>query len=210
MRYSIEYLTRRPTCSILYFTNEKKISAANHPLGNTYEIGIDLDREPVYKMHHMENHANPKKDYLIFLVRNYKECLIRELHNSKKKALLYLLNPQNQFCKNIREFDKWPEERRLLIYYEDLITQPSDVYKKLTAFLDEGTEKVENFIEELDQHRQNCINFYIEYAGPSVTKGKEKLHHSKKFTLEQRCHMDQLIRNNLKNLYDKYLTRYSE
>ena len=208
-RYSIEYLTKRPTCISACFIEGAKVPPLNFPIGNTYDIGIDNDREPVIKTHRLGLKVNPDEDYLILVIRNFKECIFRENH-TKRKSLALLEKPNNRYYQNIRDFDRWPEDRRLLIYYEDLITNPVKEYKKLTSFFTEGSERIEAFINEYDLHRQNCIAYYQRFSGKSTTKGKKKLHHSKKFFPCELAKMDQLAKKHLGELYDKYLIHYSE
>ena len=83
MRYSLEYLTKR--ASKMLDTNRM-----NRPLGELYDLGLDYKREPFYKAHDplmMEKRGpvDPKKDRLIFVIRDYRECLTNNLIKRKKK-----------------------------------------------------------------------------------------------------------------------------
>ncbi|MBY0110246.1 MAG: hypothetical protein K2X90_03995 [Candidatus Babeliaceae bacterium] len=80
MRYCIEVLTQRPTAS---FNLNPKIQAL--PIGCICEYPLNFKKPPVWKIHgkYELNFAgyrhNPKKDLLIFLIRNPKEAIIRQV-----------------------------------------------------------------------------------------------------------------------------------
>ncbi len=93
---------------------------------NRLNLLLDFNKSPFIRTHKgYLLKKNQKK--LIMLVRNYKESIIRNkiwlkdnLHNSGNYLFqnfdLLLLNPQTYY--------EWDSDKKLLIYYEDLVSNP--------------------------------------------------------------------------------------
>jgi hypothetical protein len=108
-------------------------------------------------------------------------------------------------------YDKYPKEKRLLIYYEDLILKFEEQMKKVISFLKiENT--LEDFMSKFDDHKTKSLNTYAKNMQSPVTQGsKDKLiFHSNKIPKEKRIELDTYIKTNFKTLYEKYLKRYTE
>ena len=77
-RYCLEFLTKRPSIAIEIDTEEFLESKFNSPIGNTFkDLNLDYNKARIVKTHNLRKdlpncHGN---DLLIFIVRNYKECL---------------------------------------------------------------------------------------------------------------------------------------
>ena len=75
---------------------------------------------------------------------------------------------------------EWPEDNRVLIYYEDLIRNPKETLEKILLFLREDLDCLDLFIKNYDKHSKNTIQFYINTIGPSVTKDNTINYHANK------------------------------
>ncbi len=202
VRYCIEQLTDYDTSPSLL---EKK------PPGTPLMIKAHLLESDTYEM----NNSSKK---LILLVRNYKELICRyssrnEKHRinlQKVNAILQLINAGTwHYFFNLEDYDRWSEDKKLLIYYEDLIEKPSETLARLVRFLDGDPERVKNFMARYEEHKRKALRIYDrEYAG-SDTKGKGTLHHSKKLSTRFLQQIDDLVREHYPEIMEKYLLRYA-
>ena len=219
MRYSLEYLTKR--ASKMLDTNRM-----NRPLGELYDLGLDYKREPFYKAHDplmMEKRGpvDPKKDRLIFVIRDYRECLTNNLIKRKKvaetllDALIYMdkrVSTQNRnfmFFENLKLFDKWPEENKILVYYEDLLLQPKKVLSKVLDFLQESSTHLDLFIENLAHHKQNSLQVYDYFEG-TASRGENLTFHQESLDPLDKKLARQYLLEKYPELSRKYLKRYLE
>lgn len=168
---------------------------------------------------------NINKDLLIVNVRNYKELFIRHCydHDLVRKGLDGFCIEENQDWGKIFEkieilpemyynlclFDSWPEERRHMIIYEDLITDPELTFTALTQFLGEDLSSVSAFMENYDQHKHICLEAYNPVQG-AVSKGSDPLFHSKRVPKKILKEIDLLIAERWGKIWEKYLSHYAE
>lgn len=219
LRYAIEVLTQRPTAHH-NFANK----TIGMPLGLITGHALDYSKAPVWKVHfehelNFPNYCyNNREDLLIFMIRNPKEALIRQL---SLRAVLH--STMNDDKRNIRPycsaysyfdslyvFDKWNPKKRLLLYYEDMISSPKTTFESLLAFLGDSADKLEEFFSEYTKHKQTGLTIYNNQGG-SQSKGDDLLYHSKEISLEDRQEIDQWMEQKYTYLWETYLkTRYSE
>lgn len=211
IRYCIEYLTKRPTGEYEYlFPVDRNSFFMNNPINNIFDLGVDYESPPVVKSHFFNKKVKEYKiDYLIFVLRNYKESIPRHL-GSFNDTMLFLEDSSNYYMHNLEVYDNWDPEKRIIIYYEELINDSVNVYKKLVSFFKGSDEYIEFFCSDMKIHTENAIQLYERDAGASYTKGKDVLFHSKKFSSEERKSIDVCCRKSNPNLFDKYLARYLE
>jgi hypothetical protein len=137
---------------------------------------------------HLEKNSH-NKDLLILLLRNYRECLLREyekLENVKNEILAqasfnhlsqnktWVLNLRmNHYFHNLRVFDIWNPEKRLIIYYEDFLQNPQEILLQLAQFMGEtGKEaEIQTFVDHIDEHIEKSLKIY-ETQYRSYTRGK--------------------------------------
>ena len=215
LRYCLEYLTGRPS-----FAHNYLQARMNQPLGWYAGFDIDCNRPPIEKVHSrsaMENSGTRFDDLLIFIVRNPKEALTR--HQNKEITLQALAAQQNPTDKvgstyvyfdNLKLYDCWNPENRLLIYYEDLMADPEQTLIVILQFLQEPIDQLDDFMKQYDEHKRKAISIYKKYQKESKTEGNDLLFHSKKITSEHRQQVDSWIAQLYPDLWQKYLMdRYS-
>jgi len=154
--------------------------------------------------------SNWNEDYwMIFLIRDYKEAILRhqlfEEEATPEKVAGIALN--KEYAEGIEIYDSWPN-KKIHIYYEDLISKPRETLLEVANFI--GCERVvyEKFMSNYESHRDRSIKLYASSLGPSVTKGNKKDHHKFRLSYEERIETDRLIQEGVPVLYEKYLTRY--
>src|SRR5205085_150736 len=116
-------------------------------------------------------------------IRNYKESLLRHLGADGVQAKATLSSPDNMYTGALRTYHHWPQDRRLLLYYEDLLRSPEQTLQRLADFFHTGHELIPAFLKDLEMHRQNGIAIY---EHTSVTQGKDLHYHGNRIRPEQR------------------------
>ncbi|MCB1111160.1 MAG: sulfotransferase domain-containing protein [Chlamydiales bacterium] len=196
------------------------------------ETGTILDKYPIkdggnlFIAHNpYDLHLDENNDRLILLIRNYRECMLREFDTpeSVKKEILcqaecnaladdrsWVLNlRKNHYFHNLRVYEHWHPEKRMIVYYEDLLLNPESVLRQVAEFIGEKEKEqtIQAFIDNLDEHIENSLGIY-EQTYHSHTRGKSLLYHTHRVGLEASYEIDQLVIEYFPDLVDKYLTRY--
>ena len=192
--------------------------------GVNYNLDYDKNKVFIHKTHNLSGDIYSKKqpdyysserDYLILIVRNYKEILFRQaksfesllfhMENSKKKPWFqWYLQP-------LKDFDHWDSSRKILIYYEDLLQNPKKIFKELLSFLNEGDTFLDEFLLHINEHKNACLNIRKNHGWEKIySQGNDIFFHSKKFTKQQREKIDQLMELLFPYYFKKYLLRYVE
>jgi len=205
IRYCVEAITKKPTYG---YTKSK--APLENPIGsNIPTLGVDLKVDPILLKRH-ETFSTKRVDKLILVIRNYKEVIVRH-HEGTKITLATLQRScsSNKTSRNyvdvIRYFDDFKGEK-LLVYYEDFITDVECELRKIAEFLGEGVDNIDEFVNKLDGHKKKSLTLYR----PSITKGKNVIHHSNKLTKGLKSSWDKFLRNKCGDLFEKYLIRYEE
>lgn len=164
-------------------------------------------------------------DILITVVRNYRECLCRNFRTCSaileeiryqatfnwldENKELALIQAYNHYFNNLRCFDQWNPQNRLLIIYEDLIQDPRTVLKQILTFfhMKDQEPRIDNFLRNIDFHIERCLQIY-EKQGASESKGRDFLYHTKKLGRENSLFIDREVETLFPHLFHKYLKRY--
>lgn len=208
-RYCIEYITQRPSFNRFNFKHD-----INFPLGWLADFPIDINKSPIEKVHFANElkstGANNELDALILIVRNPKETLVRHLG----KTVLMAAVQENKMPKNLKIyfealeiFDDWRSPKKMIIYYEDLLQAPESVLLEILAFLNESTDKLQEFLNDYANHKKKCLSLYKE----SASAGNDLLFHSKSLSAQERTQIDMWAEKQFPILWEKYLkNRYAE
>ena len=224
-RYWLEVLTQRATA---HYQNLENLS--NLPIGLMVGHRLDYSKAPAWKIHGKveTNFAGLKcdqsKDYLILCVRNPKEAILRHLGGFRANCLTnarhgqfnYVphvdgeLNNVAWYFDNLRIYDGWNPTRRLLIYYEDMIKSPANVFAQVVKFLGDSPSCIVGFMDNYTYHKQMALKVYG-YNGGSQTQGDSAIFHSQRLSKADREKIDRFMKTHYQQLWSKYLGhRYSE
>jgi len=171
-RYFIEYVSEMPTRGCGGAVYDQYIKRKPHRL-NYRSLAI------VQKEHFARKclYHNPKRDNIILIIRNPKECIVRhngpEILSSKRLGVVL-----SEYMSNLKLYDEWTS-KRMLVYYEDIIKNFKAESKRIVEFLNLKPDRYHTFMKNYDYHRKRCIEIYSNGRGLSKTKGKKAIHHSK-------------------------------
>lgn len=159
--------------------------------------------------------ANPKSDILLFILRNPLEACIRQFIHALKLSfsdmILYCREPSyDTIFVNMAFFDKWPNQRKLLIYYEDLMTTPEVKIQEIAKFIGEPNSAAKEFLKNLDEHKQNSLEMYREKHFASFTEGADLTYHSRSLSVFEKQQLYLHLKNTNLTLWKKYLSRYDK
>ena len=198
IRYIIEWISGAPT------PGQKRLhTGSDFIIDRAHRAYLSMDK---YKK-------------VVFLIRDYRECLIR--HNTKlwletQQVSAFLTDesvrmPASYYVKNIQAFDKF-RGAKLLIYYEDLISSPEVTIRALSQFLELDTDRTETFISTIETRSTESADVYTAKRHKSNTRGNFKdfdFHARKHLTVEQKVEFDEFYRENYPTIFQKYLMRYA-
>lgn len=170
---------------------------------------------------------------LIVIVRNYKEAIVR--HNkdhpdnddnfkfSHSLDIKPTIEPAVSYIHPLYMYESWDNDKKLLIYYEDLVNDDLSVqidwqawcpaYSSIYAicnFLTLPNFRAWDFVQDYEHHKERSIKLYTNEDNKPETKGKESVYHSNRLTDIQKLEWDATISFMYPSIYDKYLTRYAE
>jgi len=179
-------------------------------------LSINLEGEPIVYITHQVEHLKEivqKNNNLILLLRNYKECITSHRKLTESLFVSNLLNSKHAFMERyvnvLKLYDEW-EGKKLLIFYEDLISDPLKNILKIVNFFDDKLKlKPEEFFKNYDYYRSTVYNSYSNQWGYKFrSDGFSAIHHSKNFSENNHIIIDKFIMESYPYLWDKYLKRY--
>ena len=154
---------------------------------------------------------------VVLVLRDYRECLLRHYKREwfkKRVVTRFLTNedlkqPPSWYIKNLIAFDKFRGEK-LLIYYEDLLTEPRNTFTILSSFLGLNQLSTQIFLKDIDQHFKRSVKAYTRTGHSSETSSSKdfKFHSRTALTAEQIVEFDQFYFSRYPRIANKYLRRY--
>ena len=146
-----------------------------------------------------------KNDKLILIIRDYNEVLIRHKgvsHNIIKES--GNTSPVNYL--SLIEFYESFSGDKILIFYEDLITDTRSNIERVLSFLEITVtdETISSFFENIELHKTKSIDLY----GESKTKGRVDVRHSSILSKDKKDKNKNFLKEKYSDLYSKYLNRY--
>ena len=207
IRYVIEYLTQKPT------PGETRLIRGNNKFYRAINGDFVIDRA------HNGEFIIEKHTKVLLILRNYKECLIRQFKNKWNnypsiQSFLEdetLHTPCNWYMSNIKAFNQYSGDKKLL-YFEDMIEKPLQFIDDLVEFLNLPTKRLANLKENLTDHQKTSVGLYTKRGKESFTNGKkENLKiHSSSLSQSQLYEFDNYYLSNFRELTNLYLARYLE
>ena len=176
---------------------------------NRLNLNLSQEKPIVFRTHYpgrLQN-VNQKKNKLLFVLRNFLECI----HLREKEFLNRVLNKEllKSYIYRLDFYDKW-SGKKLLIYYEDLITDTEKTIYQLINFFDEEL-KIEprEFLKNLDDFKEKIyISYHNQHNYPRKSDGKSIISNSKDFSRNTVETINIYIKESYPELWDKYLKRY--
>jgi hypothetical protein len=165
-----------------------------------------------YKSHWYEPWMGDRFGRLIFLVRNYKECMVRQFGPNVQDILASMSgdgSPEGtrlDYLHLLQSYDAWPKEK-MLVYYESLVTNPLPEIIRMTSFLGVAGPAVAEFLNHLDQHQARSVRCY---SPGSMTGGQGTSFHAARLTPAERTRLDGQMQARRPDLFERYLRRYAE
>lgn len=187
IRFFVETVSQRPS------EKDGKRSA---------QADIDVDKKGSSCLRLFHDPPRGEDGPLLVVVRDYLECVPRQLQMPQKERSKELLEEHaGLYMAVLRKFEEWKGPKKL-VYYEDLMTDPRGVLAGIAAFLALPQEKTDAFLGDLENHRKRSIRNY----GPgSRTQGKNLAFHQGRISLEDAETIRAAVRG---PLAEKYLARY--
>ncbi len=172
---------------------------------------LDWSKPPIEKAHlrrELNGSNSAPGNKLIVLIRNPKEALMRTQH--KLITMDILLGKEKGYVKGsdyfdaISVYDSWDADKRLLVYYENLLTNPGPEIARILNFLNEPLTALDDFMRDYQKHKKICLDLYKD----GESKGEDLLFHSKKTYPAYRLLVDQWIEQLYPVWWNKYLKQY--
>ena len=144
-----------------------------------------------------------KENKLIFLIRNPVECIARNL----RLKTLTTDKIESYFIKNFQAYFQSPC-KKIHVYYEDMINNPSSFYKHIANFCGADSNSVDNFLKDLHINNHKSREFYVKYQPKFARNSGEDVNfHGKAYSKESKIEFLSFIRSKLKNksyILDRY------
>ena len=204
LRYVIELLSGRPT-------------PGHERLHGGEDFAIDRA--------HQGYRVASEYERIVLVVRNYKESLVRHSidewtanqDGARRMDVQGFLEdesgrqPPTWFIENIRAFDEFTGDK-LLLYYEDLMTEPEAEIRRLIEFLDLPRDGVDDLFANLDEHRRRSVALYRQNQASYTEGDADKLSHHSDTLLsdEEKRAFDRYYAERYPDLFRRYLSRYAE
>lgn len=163
---------------------------------------------------------------LIILYRNPLEC-IPSLHERTvgltENNFLKDHLPENPFCdeneylsyeykrynKILEYYNKWPYQK-LLISYENLVSNPAEIASEISCFLEGPQDNLENFIENQEEILESVCKTYDQRfpESPTITQGKDLNFFQKILNWDQKVHILLHLYEENQDIFKTYIKKY--
>jgi hypothetical protein len=207
----LQYLTGKP---IKFLFDENSFLAENR-----LNVPIDYSKPILYRTHFPRDlkKIDKKNNKLLYILRNCKECIFR--HNYKQLA-----SPEEyrdmfkeddviirEYMEGLEIYDQWEPSLRLLVHYEDLLTDPMTVVTQILNFFEEPIlrDLSSDLLEQISaQALASYDKQHRAISGGSHSKGQDLLYHTKNLPHTILREIDSTLAENYPGLWKKYLQRY--
>ncbi len=203
LRYCLENLIDYPSISYNILNGSEINSIANLPLVNSKNKKIGIIKSHWYfgiqdSLDKWQNISDPT---IILLIRSPFEAIFRHTR---------VLNESNAefYFDIIKDFDKSIITKKIVVYYEDLISNPKIFFTKLLRELNQTDEKLDLFLQNYEEHKKKCIILYEKYVAGSESKGKDLDYHKKNYPTIDLINFSKIIKQSYPKETKKYLQRY--
>jgi hypothetical protein len=225
LRYCIEAIWGAPTHGVAPHKPltllDGTVEEATRELLNA-SIGVDLEKGVVLQHSHRW-HVSTPTTRILMIVRNYKECIIRDFRGTtgddahvhditRHNSLDILCNDDGigDYSHLLETYVKHPGPKHI-VYFEDLKVNPGETLAQLAPFMKGELEMVATFMEHIDRHNKVSVLVYNNGVAKSYTQGSNNLSlHSDEFlTVEDKIKWDEYIKEHHPTIVS-LLERYFE
>lgn len=232
VRYCIEWFSKCPTPGIRRPVSRELLSSKDFIICRTHNAlsKRKLRLRAVFNSLY-DNDDNPVFKKAILLIRNYKELYARKMlledgikkkiidaHTANSDIILSFSDKTMMgYANNIEAYDKFPG-RKIYIYYEDLVSDFSQMLKILD-FIGINYD-LSDF--NLEEHRLKSVKAYSTTYRDRLREGIREValttndplnftfHSSKCLGDKHKKALDSAFQKKMPILYEKYLNRYKE
>ena len=153
----------------------------------------------------LNQNQNTVSDKLIVLVRNYFEELISLWGDYKQTFKSAMSTSKHNYFDILNLYDAWNPNQRILVYYEDLMTDYEGEMKRVLDFL--GSEAgLQDFLDHYERYREESMQ---RYTFGIQSGGADLLYHSRNVPLVWLVQLENFFKKKYPYLWNKYLTRYA-
>ena len=186
VRFFIELLSEIPTYGCKGHVRDIEIYKNVFPEKVPFNISKHFDKKDCYFKYHITPSQNIRSNKLILIIRNPNEVLLRH-RNYKLNIKSY-----ETYFKNIDYYNNH-KGKKLLLYYEDIITNKTNFINTLYEFLD---------INKLE--KKNYVLLHIDKLYELSSKGKNRAWGGIKSNNNTDFYYKN-IPDSIKNQFDNYL-----
>jgi len=184
VRYIVEVISGRKTLGCVKNPSDKPIA-----VNVEHDIGVDMTKPAIARKFHriwITDHKayNNKNNNLLLIVRNYKECVVRQ-NRGDETALFRSFQLQTDGCDGtfpppdyinlFKSYEQWKGNKDI-VYYEDLMDNPRKEIEKIVKLFELDDGKIDDFMENYEHHKNNSTGGYSSYSGTTISEGKDKFH----------------------------------
>jgi Sulfotransferase domain len=202
----LQYLTGKPIKFL--FDDDVFLSE------NRLDLPIDHSKPILYRTHYSQDltKIDKQSNKLLYILRNYKEAILRHNHKQiaspeafrelfkKNKAIV------TDYMHGLKIYDAWDPSMRLLIHYEDLLTDPVHTMAQVLAFFEEPIP-AHLSVELLKEVSARALSSYGKQHG-SHSKGEDLFYHTRNIPLDLLKEIDAAVEKIYPALWNQYLKRY--
>jgi len=212
IRFIIEFLTLKPTSGCKSNNKDKPIYTNNFKdktvLANVNKTADFICYKCHFVKHIKEDFINTTHN-LILIIRDPKECINRHRSLDPKNKIKKQKNLHSKlYLENIEYYHNF-KNKKLLIYYEDIIQHPKKIINQLFKFFNSKRYQYKKLI--------NNINYYFDQSATAtgrawagIISGNDINYHSAKMTEEEKINFIDEINETIKDyiVTIKYINKY--
>jgi hypothetical protein len=189
-----------------------------HTIG-TARLGLEniSDIPFIYRSHAPIPKKKMPSDFskIILLTRNPKELIFRffspssieSINSSKVNSFL------DEYISRFISFEEYDKNHRLLLFYEDLISQMDAVLLTSLEFLEEDPAFMEDYLLNKSEYLEVILSSYQKqhagaHGGSSSLQGPTPIYYTKNKDPELLRYLDQKIKDKNPEIWRKYLKRF--
>lgn len=191
----LTYLTDKPCI----FSHD--IKWAHFDVLNRPQVKINMQTTPIFASHDISDVKDMKSNKLIITCRDYKEVFFRNGNLDIPDSRI------NEYFGDLKLFDSWPKQRRLIVYYEELKQRPKSTISKIARFLGVNQNKVNQLMSVYPQFKKKILKSYDQHMG-TKHDGENVTFHQQKVSNENKERLKKRMKAANPYLYEKYLKRY--